>query len=178
MNPEEISMWKKLFGTEKLDLIVQDVIEILKDSNVAKWKRLPLALIFLVDGVLICSTKNLVITYEYVEMLSDIDYFIEYPWGRESFKNTMFRFGPPLPFPQISDPIEELKIQLKQQTSACYGFPLPLQLMTLEAKSHCFSSRFQTQRMCMIFCKIPLDVKQQLLFSILNRFLKLKPILM
>ncbi|ESQ43462.1 hypothetical protein EUTSA_v10015721mg, partial [Eutrema salsugineum] len=102
----KIGIWKDLFGRVKA-MNVFDVLEMLKDPDLIRWKRLPLALIVLVDGVLFCNNKNLALTEKYVEMLTDLDRFMLYPWGRVSFNKT--------------------------KTSACYGFPLSLQLMALQS---------------------------------------------
>ncbi|ESQ46484.1 hypothetical protein EUTSA_v10000708mg [Eutrema salsugineum] len=91
---------KDLFGRATF-MNVFDVLEMLKDPDLPRWKRLPLALIILVDGVLFCNCKNLALTEKYVEMLTDLDSFMLYPWDRK--------------------------------TSACYGFPLSLQLMALQS---------------------------------------------
>ncbi|XP_024004969.1 uncharacterized protein LOC18030303 [Eutrema salsugineum] len=100
-NPEEeeeevgkTGIWKDLFGRAKA-MNVYDVLEMLKDPDLPRWKRLPLALIVLVDGVLFCNSKNLALTEKYVEMLSDLDRFMLYPWGRVSFNKTVSRFQVP-----------------------------------------------------------------------------------
>ncbi|XP_024015946.1 uncharacterized protein LOC18025741 [Eutrema salsugineum] len=74
-------IWKDLFGRATA-MNVFDVLEMLKDTDLPRWKRLPLALIVLVDGVLFCNSKNLALTEKYVEMLTDLDRFMLYPWGR------------------------------------------------------------------------------------------------
>ncbi|XP_024011239.1 histone chaperone RTT106-like [Eutrema salsugineum] len=87
-------IWKDLFGRAKA-MNMYDVLEMLKDPDLPQWKRLPLALIVLVDGVLFCNSKNLALTKKYVEMLSDLDRFMLYPWGRVSFNKTVSRFQAP-----------------------------------------------------------------------------------
>ncbi|XP_024006431.1 uncharacterized protein LOC18011458 [Eutrema salsugineum] len=87
-------IWKDLFGRAKA-MNVYDVLEMLKDPDLPRWKRLPLALIVLVDGVLFCNSKNLALTEKYVEMLSDLDRIMLYPWGRVSFNKTVSRFQAP-----------------------------------------------------------------------------------
>ncbi|XP_024006517.1 uncharacterized protein LOC18010499 [Eutrema salsugineum] len=114
---------------------VFDVLEMLKDPDLPRWKRLPLALIVLVDGVLFCNSKNLALTEKYVEMLTDLDRFMLYPWGRVSFNKTVSRFQAPKAITDAEkreNPVTRLRRQLKQKTSACYGFPLSLQLMALQ----------------------------------------------
>ncbi|CAA7025161.1 unnamed protein product [Microthlaspi erraticum] len=88
------TMWKDLFGRKDAQVTVDDAIAMLEDPNLAQWKRMPLALIILVEGVLICRDKHLVFTPSYVDMLCDMEYFLEFLWGRESFLKTIVRFIP------------------------------------------------------------------------------------
>ncbi|XP_024004070.1 uncharacterized protein LOC18027850 [Eutrema salsugineum] len=128
-------IWKDLFRRAKA-MNMYDVLEMLKDPDLPRWKRLPLALIVLVDGVLFCNSKNLALTEKYVEMLSDLDRFMLYPWGRVSFNKTVSRFQAPKAITDAEkreNPVTRLLRQLKQKTSACYGFPLSLQLMALQS---------------------------------------------
>ncbi|KAJ4901696.1 DUF1985 domain-containing protein [Raphanus sativus] len=64
-------MWKELFGTDDEDVTVADVLRMLEQPSLPEWKRLPLALIALVDGLLVCGHKLLRLTPAYVEMLED-----------------------------------------------------------------------------------------------------------
>ncbi|ESQ33242.1 hypothetical protein EUTSA_v10005322mg, partial [Eutrema salsugineum] len=114
-------IWKDLFGRASA-MNVFDVLEMLKNLDLPRWKRLPLALIVLVDGVLFCNSKNLALTEKYVEMLTDLDRFMLYPWGR-AITDAEKR----------ENPLTRLRRQLKQKASACYGFPLSLQLMVLQS---------------------------------------------
>ncbi|CAN6859675.1 unnamed protein product [Brassica oleracea var. botrytis] len=66
-------------------------------------------------------------------MLGDIETFLPYPWGRESFLATLPRFLPPSVSKVIKDPVEAMRVRLSQQTTACYGFPLAIQLLAFEA---------------------------------------------
>ncbi|CAA7040443.1 unnamed protein product [Microthlaspi erraticum] len=72
------TMWKDLFGRKDAQVTVDDAIAMLEDPNLAQWKRMPLALIILVEGVLICRDKHLVFTPSYVDMLCDMEYFLEF----------------------------------------------------------------------------------------------------
>ncbi|CAF2078668.1 unnamed protein product [Brassica napus] len=49
-------MWKELFETEDEDVTVPDVLRMLEQPSLPEWKRLPLALIALVDGLWFQST--------------------------------------------------------------------------------------------------------------------------
>ncbi|CAN6906251.1 unnamed protein product [Brassica oleracea] len=75
-------------------------------------------------------------------MLGDIESFLAYPWGRESFLATLPRFLPPPVSKFIKDPGQAMRVRLSQQTTACYGFPLALQL-------------FAFQGLRQLLCKIP-----------------------
>ncbi|CAN6815492.1 unnamed protein product, partial [Brassica oleracea] len=124
------TMWHKLFDTMLGDIMVTDVLKMLRNPYLAPWKRVPLALIALVDGVICCSNKWLKLTSKYVEMLCDVEYFLEYPWGRESFLKTLPHLLPPY---TREDSLGEIRHRLSQQTAAAYGFPLALQLFAFEA---------------------------------------------
>ncbi|KAL0742205.1 hypothetical protein Bca4012_083718 [Brassica carinata] len=124
------TMWHQLFDTAIGDITVTDVLWMLRNPFLATWKRVPLVLIALVDGVICCSNKWLKLTPKYVEMLCDQQYFLEYPWGRESLLKTLPRFLPPY---ESNDPLGEMRHRLSQQTIAAYGFLLALQLFSFEA---------------------------------------------
>ncbi|CAN7016928.1 unnamed protein product [Brassica oleracea var. botrytis] len=105
----------------------------LGNEYLAVEKRLPLALIALVDGVLCPSNKDLKLTPRYVEMLSDVESFLAYPWGRESFLTTVPRFLPPLVVAPGENPLQVMRDRLSQKTTVFYGFPLALQLFVFDA---------------------------------------------
>ncbi|XP_048619889.1 uncharacterized protein LOC106428019 [Brassica napus] len=110
-----------------------EVLKMLENPYLADWKRVPLALIALVDGVLCCTNKTLKLTPKYVKMLSNLESFMNYPWGRTSFLHTISRFLPPPVSVKTPNPLHALRIRLSQKTTACYGFPLALQLLAFEA---------------------------------------------
>ncbi|CAA7032682.1 unnamed protein product [Microthlaspi erraticum] len=124
--------WKELFGPHCMHVSVDDALNLLEDPHLAECKRLPIALIVLVDGVLVMN-KTRKLTPAYVDMLEDVQPFLDFPWGRLSFIRTLSRFGPEPLSTKTPDPITKLKNRLRQQTSACYGFPLALQLIAFEA---------------------------------------------
>jgi len=127
------TMWNKLFDTVVGKLTVMSVLRMLGNEYLAVEKRLPLALIALVDGVLCPSNKDLKLTPRYVEMLSDVESFLAYPWGRESFLTTVPRFLPPLVVAPGENPLQVMRDRLSQKTTVCYGFPLALQLFVFDA---------------------------------------------
>ena len=128
-------MWKELFETENEDVTVPDVLRMLEQPSLPEWKRLPLALIALVHGLLVCGHKLLRVTPAYVEMLEDTGSFLQYPWGREAFVSTLSRLTPPQPSDpsQMDKSLSVMRLRLKQQSTACYGFPLALQLLAFKA---------------------------------------------
>jgi len=125
-------MWNKLFDTAVGKLTVLSVLRMLGNEYLAVEKRLPLALIALVDGVLCPSNKDLKLTPRYVEMLSDVESFLAYPWGRESFLTTVPRFLPPLVVGPGANPLQVMRDRLSQKTTVCNGFPLALQLFIFD----------------------------------------------
>ncbi|CAF2317535.1 unnamed protein product [Brassica napus] len=116
-------MWKELFETEDEDVTVPDVLRMLEQPSLPEWKRLPLALIALVDGLLVCGHKLLRVTPAYVEMLEDTGSFLQYPWGREAFVSTLSRLTPPQPSdpPKMDKSLSEqelkewIRVELKTQ---------------------------------------------------------------
>ncbi|CAN6986870.1 unnamed protein product, partial [Brassica oleracea var. botrytis] len=126
------TMWNKLFDTAVGKLTVLSVLRMLGNEYLAVEKRLPLALIALVDGVLCPSNKYLKLTPRYVEMLSDVESFLACPWGRESFLTTVPRFLPPLVVAPGENPLQVMRDRLSQKTTVCYGFPLALQLFVFD----------------------------------------------
>nr|VDD11916.1 unnamed protein product [Brassica oleracea] len=127
------TMWNKLFDTAVGKLTVLSVLRMLGNEYLAVEKRLPLALIALVDGVLCPSNKDLKLTPRYVEMLSDVESFLVYPWGRDSFLTTVPRFLPSLVVAPGENPLQVMRDRLSQKTTVCYGFPLALQLFVFDA---------------------------------------------
>lgn len=93
-------------------------------------KKLQIALILIVDGVLIAHQQKTRPTLKYVKMVQDVDAFCQHPWGRESFLKTINCMKPPL---DCEDPAGELVSLLKQETYRLQGFPLALQLLAFQA---------------------------------------------
>uniref|UniRef100_A0A0D3BTP9 DUF1985 domain-containing protein n=1 Tax=Brassica oleracea var. oleracea TaxID=109376 RepID=A0A0D3BTP9_BRAOL len=87
------SMWKQLFDTTVGEIIVVQVLKMLENPYLADWKRVPLALIALVDGVLCFTNKTLKLTPKYIEMLSNLESFMNYPWGHPNTTNPTFRLN-------------------------------------------------------------------------------------
>jgi len=108
-----------------------------KRKTLSSDHRLKLAFLLIVDGVLIASNQIGRPTFKYVEMLADLDKFLSFPWGRESFLKTVVgmrpdkrNLGKSTGKRQLTtDPIKSLVSQLQQKTFRLKGFPLALQLI-------------------------------------------------
>ncbi|KAG2293427.1 hypothetical protein Bca52824_040096 [Brassica carinata] len=97
-------------------------------------KKLQLALIIIVDGVLIAHQQTPRPTLKYVRMVQDVDTFCSHPWGRESFIKTIVCMKPPKFVPKkCQDPIGAMVQLLKQESLRLRGFPLALQLLAYQA---------------------------------------------
>lgn len=93
------------------------------------WRKFRLSLIVIVEGILLCRTQPLKPSVEVVEMVKNVDFFLEYPWGRESFLRLLRMIT-------IGDYIEDegsLIKKLKQSSMAVHGFPLAIQLFAFRA---------------------------------------------
>ncbi|KAF8113485.1 hypothetical protein N665_0049s0001 [Sinapis alba] len=106
-----------------------------KDAHNNSFWRIRLALIIIVDGVLIASQQVHRPTLRYVKMLENVDDFLEFPWGRESFIRTVRCMKPPMfdKGKHAHDPVGMLVQKLKQETFRLTRFPLALQLLAFRA---------------------------------------------
>ncbi|CAF1708395.1 unnamed protein product [Brassica napus] len=109
--------------------------ELEHDHQMDEWRRIRLALIIILDGVLIASQQIHRPTLRYVQMLDDVDAFLEFPWGRESFLHTIRCMKPPKveKGKPVDSPVDMLVLKLKQETFRLTGFPLALQLLAFRA---------------------------------------------
>ncbi|KAG2313201.1 hypothetical protein Bca52824_024758 [Brassica carinata] len=97
------------------------------------WRKLCLALIMIVDGVLIAHQQTPRPTLKYVKMLKNVHTFCAHPWGRESFLKTITCMKPPKYHPvDCTDPEGTLVQLLKQESFRLQGFPLGLQLLAYQ----------------------------------------------
>ena len=98
------------------------------------WKKIRIALIIIVDGVLIAHKQQARATPRYVKMLKNLKTFFAFPWGRESFVKTISCMKPPKPsLKNGNDPVSWLVRKLKQDSFRLQGFPLTLQLVAFRA---------------------------------------------
>ncbi|CAN7140061.1 unnamed protein product, partial [Brassica rapa subsp. narinosa] len=128
-------MWKELIGKYNNITIADLADELENDEEMDDERRFRLALIIIVDGVLIASQQVHRPTLRYVQMLGDVDAFLEFPWGRESFLHTVRCMKPPK-FEKgklVEDRVGMLVQKLKQSSFRLTGFPLALQLLAFRA---------------------------------------------
>ncbi|EOA38978.1 hypothetical protein CARUB_v10011488mg [Capsella rubella] len=87
--------WTKLFGPCSSMNIRDIVVWLKRDKRLPKSKgingekRLRLAIIVIVEGILVCDSSNVRATRKVAEMLRDIHSFDSFPWGRLSFERTI-----------------------------------------------------------------------------------------
>ncbi|KAG7564232.1 hypothetical protein ISN44_As10g010030 [Arabidopsis suecica] len=135
--------WDVLIGKDKNTTLADLSVKFQALKGIESPLKLPLALLLIVDGVLIANNQTHRPTYKYVQMLENIESFLSFPWGRESFLKTIQVMSPGRNKPsvggakrkrsrahsKIEDPIQLFAEQMQQQTIAIYGFPLGLQLL-------------------------------------------------
>lgn len=139
--PGEKYYWDELIGEDRKATLA-DVCKIFENTSANNGTlRLRLALLLIVDGVLVASSQTHRPTFKYVEMLQDVDAFLSFPWGRESFLKTISTMRPerkmhtnhvgkkPRLHAKTVDPIKTFTDQLQQKTIRLTGFPLALQLL-------------------------------------------------
>lgn len=127
-------VWQKLFGEKNMITIAELCQMLEEDKDMLFWKKIRIALIIIVDGVLIAHKQVPRPTPRYVRMLTSLKTFFAFPWGRESFLKTISCMKPPKPAPpKIKDPIAWLVHKLKQRSFRLQGFPLTLQLVAFRA---------------------------------------------
>jgi len=85
-----------LIGKDHPIVLIKDIIEWLKKEKMntkeekkENWRRLCLAVIVIVEGILIRSSQPVKASMQVVEIVKDLETFEAYPWGRESFLLTM-----------------------------------------------------------------------------------------
>ncbi|CAG7895522.1 unnamed protein product [Brassica rapa] len=100
-------VWKRLFGKKTMVTIAELCLMLEEDKKMEHWKKIRIALIIIVDGVLIAHKQQARATPRYVKMLKNLKTFFAFPWGRESF--------------------------LKQDSFRLQSFPLTLQLVAFRA---------------------------------------------
>lgn len=128
-------VWKRLFGKQAVVTIADCCRMLETDQKMNGWKKIRIALIIIVDGVLIAHKQEARPTPRYVRMVENLKNFFAFPWGRESFLKTITCMKP-LIFvgkKKCLDPVGTLVKKLKQPSFRLQGFPLSLQLVAFRA---------------------------------------------
>ncbi|CAD5324545.1 unnamed protein product [Arabidopsis thaliana] len=88
--------WNMLICKDHPIVLIKDIIEWLKkekmnpkEEKMENWRRLCLAVIVIVEGILIRSSQPVKASMQVVEIVKDLETFEAYSWGRESFLLTM-----------------------------------------------------------------------------------------
>lgn len=112
-------MWAELFGEYKKPTPAWLLDKLLMGR---KYKdpltRFRLALLLLVEGLLCPTSGTMYLDPEVVEMVSDVEAFLNYPWGRKSFVLT------------VESVKSRTPAQFVQETTAIQGFPHAIVLLT------------------------------------------------
>ncbi|EOA28367.1 hypothetical protein CARUB_v10024572mg, partial [Capsella rubella] len=115
---------------EGKNLTIDDIVTILKaELGIPGWRKIRLVLLVIVEGILICGTQPIRPSYRVVEMLSNVDLFLAYPWGRKSFERTlrMINVG------SVIHHQAALVEKLKQHSLVILGFPIGIQLFLFQS---------------------------------------------
>ncbi|CAH2052660.1 unnamed protein product [Thlaspi arvense] len=107
---------------------ISDMLE--NDPDMPSKRKLQLSLLIIVDCVLIANSHVHKPTPRYVRMVRDLDSFLAFPWGRESFLRTVGTMLPEKPtVGKNENPVNTLRQQLSSRSMRLCGFPLALQLL-------------------------------------------------
>ncbi|VVB04334.1 unnamed protein product [Arabis nemorensis] len=111
---------------------VQDLIQLLKKhTDWPSWKKISVALIVIIEGVVAVKSQLGLVNENIVEMCRDINFFLEYPWDRHAFQQTLSEI-----VKDKSDGSRTTLVgRLKQSYVAMHGFPLSIQLLAYETIS-------------------------------------------
>lgn len=128
--------WDTIFSKEQTIVNIKVIVHWLKrdkrlpaEKKMPSWKRLRLALLVIVEGILLCSGQPVKASREVVEMVKNLETFEEYPWGRESFEQTFWMV-------KVSNKIhdlDELIIKYNQSHTTTHGFTLSIHLFIFKA---------------------------------------------
>ncbi|KAG7547470.1 hypothetical protein ISN44_As12g027110 [Arabidopsis suecica] len=125
----EAPYWYTLLGRNENPTVI-DIVSILKNSpTMPGWKKLRLVLIIIVEGILLCGTQPIRPSFPIVEMVKDLEFFFNYPWGRHAFERTVRML-------KVGDKVRSqshLLNKLKQHSLAIHGFPMAIQLLLFKS---------------------------------------------
>ncbi|ESQ30748.1 hypothetical protein EUTSA_v10012388mg, partial [Eutrema salsugineum] len=127
--------WKRWIGDDVKTTCADIATWLRGNKDMPTGRRLRLALLLIVDCVLIANHQTHTPTPRYVRMVDDLDNFLKFPWGRESFIKTLWLLRPPRAslIKSKDDPVALFCKQLQQKSIKLNGFPLVLQLTPFRA---------------------------------------------
>ncbi|WZZ02853.1 hypothetical protein YC2023_088774 [Brassica napus] len=104
------------------------------EQNMTGWRKIRLALIIIVDGVIIAHKQEAHPTLQYVRMVEHLSTFFAFPWGRELFLKTISCMKPPkFVKNKCEDPVATLICKLRRDSFSVQGFLLSLQFVAFPA---------------------------------------------
>lgn len=115
--------WYKLISGKLGAVTVKEIVARLKfEHTMPAWRKFYLALVILVEGVLVCKSQPVKPSVDVVEMVKNVNFFLNYPWGRQSFQRLVrtIRVGTFIP------DTTSLIAKHKQSSIVVHGFPLSL----------------------------------------------------
>lgn len=121
--------WYTLIGPNPETTVSQIVTMLKSERDMPGWRKLRLALIVIVEGILSCGTQPIRPRTWVVEMVRNLEVFLAYPWGRHAFERTirMVKLGKKVKRLSI------LKQKLKQRSLVLHGFPIAIQLFLFQS---------------------------------------------
>ncbi|ESQ43637.1 hypothetical protein EUTSA_v10015254mg [Eutrema salsugineum] len=129
--------WKRWIGDD-VKTTCADIANWLRDDkDMPSDRRIRLALLLIVDCVLIANHQTHSPTPRYVKMVDNLENFLNFPCGRESFIKTLWSMRPPNVIKSSKNkeegPVQLFCKQLQQRSIKLNGFPLVLQLLAFRA---------------------------------------------
>lgn len=121
--------WYKVIGDTPGCVTIKELVSRLKrEPQMPLWRKFRICLVVLVEGVILCRGQPVRPSVEVVEMVKNVEFFLNYPWGRHSFQRILrtVRVGS-----YISD-TQSLISKLRQSSLAVHGFPLAIQLLAFK----------------------------------------------
>ncbi|XP_024015859.1 uncharacterized protein LOC18025466 [Eutrema salsugineum] len=129
--------WKRWIGDDVKTTCADIATWLRDDKDMPNDRRIRLALLLIVDCVLIANHQTHSPTPRYVKMVDNLENFLNFPWGRESFIKTLWSMRPPNVIKSSKNkeegPVQLFCKQLQQKSIKLNGFPLVLQLLAFRA---------------------------------------------
>ncbi|XP_024007698.1 uncharacterized protein LOC112083866 [Eutrema salsugineum] len=128
--------WKRWIGDDVKTTCADITTWLRDDKDMPNDQRIRLALLLIVDCVFIANQTHSP-TPRYVKMVDNLENFLKFPWGRESFIKTLWSMRPPNVIKSSKNkeegPVQLFCKQLQQKSIKLNGFPLVFQLLAFRA---------------------------------------------